>query len=185
MFNINDIKNGMTFVYENNLYLVVEFQHVKPGKGAAFVRVKMKNLRTSSTIEKTFNTNIKLEKAIITKKTMQYLYNTGEEFFFMDMETYDQVEISKKQIEHESNFLKENDSVELVYFKDELIGVNLPDKIVLKVVTTEPAVKGNTATNATKDAVLETGLTIRVPLFIAEGDELVVSTADGKYVSRN
>ena len=128
MIDINDIKNGMTVIVEGNLYQIVDFLHVKPGKGAAFMKTKLKNLRTGGTIEKTFNTNIKIEKANISKKTMQYLYNTSDMYYFMDMNTYEQVELSEKQIENEKKYLKENLEVELVYFESELIGLNLPEK---------------------------------------------------------
>ena len=184
MIDINDIKNGMTVIVEGNLYQIVDFLHVKPGKGAAFMKTKLKNLRTGGTIEKTFNTNIKIEKANISKKTMQYLYNTSDMYYSMDMNTYEQVELSEKQIENEKKYLKENLEVELVYFESELIGLNLPEKVEYKVTYTTDAVKGNTSTNALKDATLENGLEVKVPLFICEGDVVVISTKDGKYVSR-
>lgn len=184
MIDINDIKNGMTVIVDGNLYQIVEFLHVKPGKGSAFMKTKLKNLRTQTTLEKTFNTNIKIEKANISKKTMQYLYNAGDVYYFMDMETYEQVELNEETIKDEVKFLKENLEVELVYFESELIGLNLPEKIDYKVTYTTDAVKGNTSSSAQKDAELENGLTIKVPLFINEGDEIVVSSRDGKYVSR-
>lgn len=184
MIDINDIKNGMTVIIDGQIYQIVDFLHVKPGKGSAFMKMKLKNLRAGTTLEKTMNTNIKLEKANITKVQMSYLYSTGDEYVFMDMNTYDQVTLPEKQIEDEAKFLKENLEVELVYFNDELLGVNLPDKIDYKVTSTTDAVKGNTSTNAQKDAELENGLVIKVPLFINNDDEVVVSTVDGKYVSR-
>ena len=184
MFNINDIKNGMTFIYEGNVYLVVEFQHVKPGKGPAFVRIKMRNLRTGSTIENTFNTNIKLEKAMIQKQNMQYLYANGDSYNFMNMETYEQIDLNKDQIGEDAKYLKEGINVSLSFYEGELLGIMLPDKIEYTVAHTEPAVKGNTTNNATKDATLENGLTVRVPLFIEEGETIIVSTKDGKYDSR-
>lgn len=184
MIDINDIKNGMTVIIEGNLYQIVEFLHVKPGKGAAFMKTKLKNLRTNSTLEKTFNTNIKIEKANISKKTMQYLYNAGDVYYFMDMQSYEQVELNKDTISEEVKYLKENLEVELVYFESELIGLNLPEKIDYKVTYTTDAVKGNTSSSAQKDAELENGLEVKVPLFINENDEIIVSTKDGKYVSR-
>jgi len=184
MFNINDIKNGMTFLFEDNIYLVLEFQHVKPGKGAAFVKAKLRNLRTGSTVEKTFNTSIKLEKAMIEKQSMSYLYNTGDVYYFMNMQTYEQIELSASQIGDDVKYLKENISVDLSFYQGELLGMILPEKIEYKVVHTEPAVKGNTTTNATKDAELENGLVVRVPLFIENDEVIVVSTTDGKYDSR-
>ena len=184
LIDINDIKNGMTVIIDGQLYQIVDFLHVKPGKGSAFMKMKLKNLRAGTTLEKTMNTNIKIEKANISKKPMNYLYSTGDDYVFMDMNTYDQVEIPGKQIEEEKKFLKENLDVELIYFNDELIGVNLPEKVSYVVTNTMDAVKGNTTNNAQKDAELENGMTVKVPLFINNGDEIIVSTDDGKYVSR-
>lgn len=184
MFNINDIKNGMTFVFEGNIYQVIEFLHVKPGKGSAFLKTKLRNLRTGSTIEKTFNTNIKLEKAMIEKRSMQYLYASGDSYNFMNMETYEQVELSKDQLGEDSKFLKEGLNVDLSFFEGELLGIMLPDKIEYEVAHTEPAVKGNTTNNAMKDAEMENGLMVRVPLFIETGENILVSTSTGKYDSR-
>lgn len=183
MFNINDIKNGMTFVLDGQIYQVLEFLHVKPGKGPAFIRTKIKNLRTGAIIEKTFNTNIKLEKAIIDKQNAQYLYNSGDVYNFMNMETYEQIELTKEQLGDDALLLKENLEVDLSFYNGELIGIILPDKIQMKVVHTEPGVKGNTATNATKDAELESGLVVRVPLFIEQGEDIII-TREGKYDSR-
>ena len=184
MIDINDIKNGMTVIIEGQLYQIVDFLHVKPGKGSAFMKMKLKNLRAGTTLEKTMNTNIKIEKASVTKMPMSYLYSTGDSYVFMNMETYDQVELAGKQIEEEAKYLKENLDVELVYYGDELLGLNLPEKIDYVVTNTMDAVKGNTTNNAQKDAELENGLVVKVPLFIKNGDEIVVSTKDGKYVSR-
>ena len=184
MVNVNDIKNGMTIEYEGNIYTILEFQHVKPGKGAAFVKAKLKNLRTGSIIEQTFNSSIKVGKAMIEKKTMQYLYSNGDTLVFMDMEDYSQIELPLSRIEKESKYLSENSEVEIMYYNSEMLGVNIPEKVELTVVKTEPGIKGNTATTATKEAELNTGLVVRVPLFINEGDVVIVSTKDGKYVSR-
>lgn len=184
MININDIKNGMTVIIDGNIYLILEFMHVKPGKGPAFVRIKLKNLRTGSTIEKTFNTNIKFEKAIVEKKSMQYLYGTGDTYNFMNMETYEQIDLTKDQLGEDSKYLKEGLNLDVTFYKGEVLGINLPEKIEYEIAHTEPGVKGNTATNATKDATLENGLTIKVPLFINENDHVIVSTKDGKYDSR-
>lgn len=184
MFNINDIKNGITFIYEDNIYQVLEFLHVKPGKGAAFVKAKLRNLRTGSTVEKTFNTSIKLEKAMIEKQNMQYLYNNGDVCNFMNMQTYEQIELSKEQLGDSEKFLKEGINVDISFYQGELIGIILPDKIEYEVEKTEPAVKGNTTNNAMKDAYMENGLMVRVPLFIEQGEHILVSTKDGKYDSR-
>ena len=184
MININDIKNGMTIVIDNNIYQIMEFLHVKPGKGPAFVRIKLKNLRTGSTIEQTFNTNIKFEKAIIEKKPMQFLYSNGDMYNFMNMETYEQMDLSKDSLGDNVKYLKESLEVDVTFYKGEVLGITLPEKIEYLVTSTEPAVKGNTATNATKEAVLENGLVVKVPLFISENEKIVVSTKDGKYDSR-
>lgn len=184
MVNANDIKNGMTILFEDNLYMVLEFSHVKPGKGAAFVKAKLRNLRTGSIVEKTFNSSIKLEKAMISKRNMQYLYNSGETYNFMNMETYEQIELSKEQIGDDAKFLKEGINVDITFYEGEMLGISLPDKIEYTITHTEPAVKGNTTNNALKDAELENGLMIRVPLFIQEGEHVLVTTSDGKYDSR-
>lgn len=184
MINVNDIKNGMTILVDGNIYQILEFGHVKPGKGAAFVKTKLKNLRTGSIIEQTFNSSIKVEKAMIEKKTMQYLYDNGGSYVFMNMEDYSQIELPVSQIEEKSKYLTENMEVDILYFCSEMLGVNIPEKVELEVVKTEPGIKGNTATTATKEAILNTGLTVRVPMFIDEGDVVIISTKDGKYVSR-
>ena len=184
MIEVNDIKTGMTLIIEGGIYQVVDFLHVKPGKGSAFMKTKLKNLRTGGTVERTFNTNVKFEKANIEKSNVQYLYNTGDTYNFMNMETYEQLELSAEQLGEDKNYLIENMTVMVSFFQGELLGVILPDKIEMTVVATEPAVKGNTTNNATKDATVETGMNVRVPLFIEQGEKIIVSTADGKYVSR-
>lgn len=185
MINVNDIKNGMTVEDEGSVFQVVEFQHVKPGKGAAFVKMKLRNLRTGAIIEKTYNSSVKLAKANIQRKPMQYLYQAGDSYSFMDMNTYEQLELSGSQIGDNLKYLKENLTVDLVFFGDELIGINLPEKIDYVITHTEQAVKGNTSSGAQKDATLENGMIIKVPLFINEGESVIISTEDGKYVSRS
>lgn len=185
MINVNDVKNGMTIEVDGNIYQIVEFSHVKPGKGAAFVKMKLRNLRTGSIVENTYNSSIKVAKANIQRKPMQYLYQAGDTYSFMDMNSYEQVELSGSQMEDNLKYLKENLAVDLVYFGDELIGVNLPEKIDYVVTETEQAVKGNTSSGAQKDATLENGMTVKVPLFINEGESIIISTSDGKYVSRS
>ncbi len=184
MIEVNDIKNGVTLLYEGNLYQVVEFLHVKPGKGSAFMVTKLKNLRTGATIEKTFNTNVKFENAHIDRMQVQYLYEAGDVYYFMNMSTYDQFELTAEQIGDKKYYLRENLEVDIVMYQGELLGLNLPEKITFTVAHCEPAVKGNTATNATKPATTETGLVVRVPLFINEGEKIVVTSSDGKYYSR-
>ena len=182
--NVNDFKTGVTILYEWNLFQVIEFQHVKPGKGAAFVRTKLKNLRTGAVIEITFNSGIKIPTAHIEKAKMQYLYAEGDKYIFMNMNDYNQVELSAKQLGDSVPYLKENLEVDINFYEGELLGINLPEKIEMVVTSTEPAVKGNTTSGAQKDATLETGMVIKVPLFIEEGETIVISSKDGKYVSR-
>lgn len=184
MFNVNDIKNGMTIKYEGNIYQVVEFQHVKPGKGSAFVKTKLYNLRTDSTQEITFNAGIKLEKAEIRKSQMSYLYNDGNNYIFMDNNTYDQLPIPKEKLEDNIKYLKEGLNVEVMNYEGEIIGISLPEKITYKVISAPDAVKGNTTSGAQKDITIETGYTLKAPLFISEGENVVITTKDGKYAGR-
>ena len=182
--NINDIKNGMTIIMDGNLSQIIEFQHVKPGKGPAFVRIKLKNLRTGAIVEDTYNTNLKVEKAHIDKMPMQYLYQDGNRYVFMNSQTYDQIEIPEEKLENEKKFLKEGMEITIDFYEGEIIGITLPEKIEFEVIETEPAVKGNTTNNAMKDATIETGFTVKVPLFINQGEKIIISTKDGKYSSR-
>lgn len=184
MINTNDLKNGITIEIESAIFVVMETQHVKPGKGAAIVKAKLKNLRTGSIVEKTFNAGIKVPTARIEKQQMQYLYNMNDLYYFMNMETYEQLELAKDQIGDNALYLKENLEVYITMFDGEVLGIQLPDKIELVITQTDDAVKGNTATNALKDAICETGLRVRVPLFINQGETIIISTSDGKYVSR-
>lgn len=184
MVSSNDFKNGMTILYEGNIYKILEFMHVKPGKGGAFVRTKLRNLRSGAIVDITFNAAEKVEKAEIIKVKMQYLYDTGDALAFMDVETYEQIEIPYALVEDEKKFIRENSIVEISKYGDEIIGVILPDKVTLTIVECEPAVKGDTKTNATKDAKLETGYLVKVPMFIENGEEIVISTIDGKYSGR-
>lgn len=184
MIEVNDIKTGMTLIIEGGIYQVVDFLHVKPGKGSAFMKTKIKNLKTGATLERTFNTNVKFEKANIDKKNVQYMYNTGTDYYFMNMETYEQFELTDTQLKDDKFYLIENMMVTVSFFDGELLGVILPDKVEFTIITTEPAVKGNTTNNAQKDAYVETGLLVRVPLFIEQGEKILVTTVDGKYSSR-
>ena len=184
MINVNEFKSGMTIEYEGNIYMVLDFQHVKPGKGAAIVKAKLRNLRTGSIAEYTFNAGTKVPQARIEKKAMQFLYAMGDVYYFMNMNDYEQIELDKSLIGDDAMLLKENLEVDIMFFEGEMLGMNLPDKIALKVTHTEPAVKGNTTSSAMKDATLETGKVIKVPLFIEENEEILVSSKDGKYVSR-
>ncbi len=182
--NINDIKNGMTVIIDGNLCLIQEFQHVKPGKGPAFVRIKLKNLRTGSIVEQTFNTNIKITKAHIDKNKVQYLYTNGDNLVFMNNETYEQIEVPKSVLGDDVSFVKEGIDIAIDFYEGEIIGITLPEKVEYKVIETTEAVKGNTTTNAQKDATIETGKVIKVPLFINEGEVILVTTKDGKYAGR-
>lgn len=184
MVSSNEFKTGMTIEYEGNIYQVIEFQHVKPGKGQAFVRTRLKNLRTGATTDFSFRADEKMAKAIIEKKKMQYLYDDGSSMAFMDMETYIQIDLPSDNLTYERNFLIEGESVTIIEFQGEILGVQIPEKVVLEVTETAPGVKGNTAANATKDAVVETGFHVSVPLFINVGDKIIVNTFDGKYDSR-
>lgn len=184
MISVNDFRTGLTIEVDNDIFTVLDFQHVKPGKGAAFVRSKIKNLRNGNIVERTFRAGETVGRAHVENREMQYLYATGDEHTFMDNETYDQISLSSSQLEWELKFLKENMNVHIQSYQGEILGVSLPNSVELKVVETEPGVKGNTATGATKNATLETGLTVQVPLFINEGDVLLINTIEGKYVSR-
>ncbi|WP_028399159.1 elongation factor P [Ectobacillus panaciterrae] len=184
MISVNDFRTGLTIETDGGLWQVIEFQHVKPGKGAAFVRSKLRNLRTGSIQEKTFRAGEKVEKAHIENRRMQYLYVMGDAHVFMDNESYEQLELPAKQIERELKFLKENMEVFIMTFQGEVLGVELPNSVELKVAETEPGIKGDTASNVTKPATMETGLVVQVPIFINEGETLIINTTEGKYVSR-
>jgi elongation factor P len=184
MITTSDFKTGMTIEWDGGLYQIIEFQHVKPGKGAAFVRTKMRNKRTGAVVERTFRTTEKLAKAHIERLEMQYLYLDGDFYVFMDTETYDQVHLTAANLGDGLKFLKDNMTIHVQFYKDEPIGVELPITVVLRVAETEPGVKGDTANNVTKAATLESGATVQVPLFVNEGDELIIDTRTGDYVSR-
>lgn len=184
MISVNDFKTGLTIEFEGEIFSVLEFQHVKPGKGAAFVRSKLRNLRNGNIVEKTFRAGETVGTAHVETREMQYLYASGNEHTFMDTETYDQITLSEDRLKWELNFLRENMLVKIVSYKGEILGVNLPNTVELEVTETEPGVRGNTATGATKNAVLETGYQVQVPLFINQGDKLIINTVKGEYVSR-
>jgi elongation factor P len=184
VISVNDFRTGLTIEVDGDIFTVIEFQHVKPGKGAAFVRSKLKNLRNGNLVEKTFRAGENVNRAQIENREVQYLYNSGNEYTFMDNETFDQFTLDRKQLEWEINFLKENMNVHIQSYQGEIIGITLPNSVELKVVETEPGIRGNTATGATKNAKLETGLNVQVPLFINEGDVLLIDTREGKYISR-
>lgn len=184
MISVNDFKTGLTISVDNGIWKVIEFQHVKPGKGSAFVRSKLRNLRTGAIQEKTFRAGEKVEPAMIENRRMQYLYADGDSHVFMDNESFEQTELTTAYLEHELKFLKANMDVQIQTYEGETIGVELPKTVELQVTETEPGIKGDTATGATKSATVETGYTLNVPLFVNEGDTLVINTTDGSYVSR-
>ncbi len=184
MISTNEFSTGVTIEIDGEIYTIVDFQHVKPGKGAAFVRSKLKNIRNGSVTEKTFRAGEKMIKARMEKKKMQFLYSSGDEYFFMDTQTYEQIEISVKQMGSSVKYLSENMEVEIVQYKGEIIGVEVPIFVQLKVTETDPGFKGDTATGGSKPATLETGLIVQVPFFINEGDVLKVDTRTGEYTER-
>ena len=184
MITAGDFRNGVTFEEDGNVCQIVEFQHVKPGKGAAFVRAKVRNVITGGVVEKTYRPTDKFEKAHIERKDMQYLYNDGELFYFMDVESYDQMPLSENQLGDALKFVKENEMVKLLIYKGNVFGVEPPNFVELVVTETEPGFKGDTSTGATKPATLETGATINVPLFIDIDDVIRVDTRTGSYMER-
>ncbi|MET3699198.1 translation elongation factor P (EF-P) [Bacillus oleivorans] len=184
MISVNDFKTGLTIEVDGGIWQVIDFQHVKPGKGAAFVRSKLRNLRTGAIQEKTFRAGEKVSKAHIENRKMQYLYANSDQHVFMDTNTYEQIELSSNQIEYELKFLKENMEVAIMMFQGETLGVELPNTVELEVVETEPGIKGDTASGGSKPATLETGVVVQVPFFVNQGDRIIVNTTEGTYVSR-
>ena len=184
MVDAGGIRNGMTLDIDGIVYQVIEFQHVKPGKGAAFVRTKLKNIRTGSTVERTFDAGEKVPKAHLDRREMEYLYNDGESFIFMDQENYDQIPISEEQLGDGIKFLIENMVCSVLFYKGQIMGIDLPGQVTLTVTETEPGIKGDTASGGTKPAILETGAKVNVPFFINEGDRLRINTRTGEYIER-
>lgn len=185
MISVNEFKNGLTIEYNNDLWRIVEFQHVKPGKGSAFVRSKLKSLRTGAVQEYTFRSTAKVETADIQTRQMQYLYNDGSSYVFMDTATYEQLEVPNAQIDQEAKYLKENTIVNIISHNGETLGLDLPNTVDLEVVETEPGIRGDTSSGGGKPATMETGLVVTVPFFINVGDVLTINTSDGSYVSRS
>ena len=184
MINVNEFKPGITFEDQGNIYIVIESSHSKQGRGQANVKVKAKNLRSSATTILNYTGGVKVNPARIESPKMQYLYNDGESFIFMDQSSYEQVSISNSKMIWEKNFLVEEQILSVIKYEGEILGVNLPIKINLKIAETSPAVSGDTVGKATKDAYLETGYKIQVPLFISQDEVVIINTVDGKYVSR-
>lgn len=184
MVSAGDFRNGVTFEMDNNVLQIVEFQHVKPGKGAAFVRTKVKNVITGAVLERTFNPSDKFPTAFVERKDMQYLYSDGSLYYFMDTETYEQMPIDESKLGNSFAFVKENMEVKVLSYKGNVFGVEPPFFVELEITQTDPGFKGDTATNATKPATVETGAEIRVPLFIEEGDRVRIDTRTGEYMER-
>lgn len=184
MISSNDLRPGITVELDGMVWQVVEFQHVKPGKGAAFVRTKMKNMQTGSVVERTFNAGEKVPTAQVERKPMQYLYGEDGSYYFMDNETFEQIMLTKEQLGNALNFIKENMDITVLFFNGTVIGVDIPNSVELQVVETEPGIRGDTATGGVKPAKMETGYVVKVPLFINEGDVLVIDTRTGAYISR-
>jgi len=184
MISVNEMKNGSTIVYNNNLYQVLEFQHVKPGKGPAFVRTKLRNLKTQAIQDITFNSNEKVDPADVQKTKMQFLYIESTNFIFMNMTTYEQLEIDAKILENDRKYLKENMEISVISFGTEILGIILPEKIELLITDCEPSAKGDSKSGSGKNATTETGLTLRVPMFVQIDDRIIINTSTGNYDSR-
>lgn len=185
MIYASDFRKGITFEINGEPHVVLDFQHVKPGKGAAFVRTKYKNILTGATREEAFNPDDKFPKAHIETKVMQYLYSDGELYYFMDPESYDQIPLSYEQVEEAMKYLRENDEATIKFYKGNAFMVEAPNFVDLKIIETEPGVKGNTATNVTKAATVETGAVVQVPIFIEEGEVIQIDTRTGDYLGRS
>ena len=184
MISSNDFRPGVTIEIDGDAYQVLEFQHVKPGKGAAFVRTKMRNIRTGSTVERTFDAGEKVPKAHLDRRAMEYLYNDGEAYIFMDQQNYDQIPVTDEQLGDGKKFLIENMECSVLFYKGQIMGIDLPGQVVLTVTETEPGIKGDTASGGNKPATLETGYVVRVPFFINAGDLIRVNTKTGEYIER-
>lgn len=184
MISAGDFRNGVTIEYEGNIYQIIEFQHVKPGKGAAFVRCKLKNIISGGAVEKTFRPTEKMPKAHIERKDMQYLYNDGELYHFMDVESYDQIAVDESSIGDSLKFVKENEMVKILAHKGHVFAIEPPLIVELEITETEPGFKGDTATGATKPAIVETGAKVLVPLFVEQGEMVKIDTRTGDYLGR-
>jgi elongation factor P len=184
LISVNDLRNGITLDLEGNLWTVIEFMHVKPGKGAAFVRAKLRNIRTGAVVEQKFNAGERVARAHLDYRDMQFLYESDGEYTFMDTETYEQVGITRELLGDQAKFLKENMEVSISFYESVALGVELPNSVVLEVVETDPGLKGDTASGGSKPATLQGGAVVQVPLFINIGDKLSIDTRTGQYLSR-
>lgn len=184
MISVNDFRTGLTVELDGMAWQVIDFQHVKPGKGAAFVRSKLRNIKTGTIVERTFRAGEKIPRARLDKREMQYLYNSGDEYVFMDNQSFEQVTLSKELLGDGLKYLKENMSINIAMYQGEIIGLELPNFVELQVIDTEPGIKGDTASGASKNATLETGAVVQVPLFVNVGDVLRIDTRTGLYIER-
>ena len=184
MITANDLRRGVVIKVDNDLFVVLDFQHTKPGKGGAFIKTKLRNLTKNTIIDKTFRSTEKVEDVFIEKRKMQYLYNDGENAVFMDLETYEQEHVPNDFVETQLKFLKEGEEVEVNFYENQIISVELPTFVILEVTHTEPGVRGDTATSAYKPATVETGAQVQVPLFVNEGDKIKIDTRTGDYIER-
>ncbi len=180
----SDFRNGITIEMDGKLYTVIEFQHVKPGKGGAFVRSKLRNVRNGAVVDHTFNAGVRLEQAVINKREMQFLYSDGEDYVFMDTETYEQLNVDPIKLGDSANYLTESMMAILAMFGDEIVGVELPASVELLITVSDPGMQGDRVSGARKPATLETGLVIQVPLFVEQGDRVKVDTRTGEYITR-
>ena len=184
MLNINDLKSGLTVKLEGAVYLIVSAEQVKPGKGSAFVRLRLKNMQTGTLIDRTFRSGEKMEEAFVSERKVQYLYRSGDAFHFMDTQTYEQLEVNRSHLRDSERFLKENTVVSLIEYESQVLDVKLPLFVELKVVQAEPGLRGDTAKGGNKLATIETGAAIQVPLFVQEGDIVKIDTRTGSYAGR-
>lgn len=184
MISVNDFRTGLTVELDGMAWQVIDFQHVKPGKGAAFVRSKLRNIKTGTIVERTFRAGEKIPRARLDKREMQYLYNSGDEYVFMDNQSFEQVTLSKELLGDGLKYLKENMNINIAMYQGEIIGLELPNFVELQVIDTEPGIKGDTASGASKNATLETGAVVQVPLFVNVGDVLRIDTRTGLYIER-
>jgi elongation factor P len=184
MADTTDFRNGFTMLIDGAIFSIAEFQHVKPGKGSAFVRTKLKNMKTGAVLDRTFRSGDKVDEVRLEKREMQYLYSEGDTYYFMDLDTYEQTPVERDVIGDGAGLLKESENAYLLVAREEVIGVDLPTFVTLAVTHTEPGIKGDTATGAVKPATLETGYVVQVPLFINQGDTLKIDTRTGDYVER-
>ncbi len=184
MISTSDFRTGLTIEIEGEIYSIVDFQHVKPGKGAAFVRTRLKNIRSGAVTERTFRAGEKLERAMMERRPMQFLYTTGDDYYFMDTESFEQLAINRERLGNDVKYLKENMDIAVVLYQEQVIGTELPHAVELMVTETEPGIKGDTASGGSKPATLETGLVVQVPFFINAGDVLRIDTRSGEYIER-